>query len=146
MTILINIDDFLFQLFPETNKDIAQIKEKLIKFYTIDDVKPEIKVESDVIKIKVANNSFSGNDPIYKSLISEFEKGNLDQAKVLAKDLISKNPTNSEFHRLLGQVYSDLGENEEGINSLIEDRKSTRLNSSHVRISYAVFCLKKKKK
>src|SRR5690554_2504744 len=31
------------------------------------------------------------------------------------------------------------------INSVL-DRKSTRLNSSHVRISYAVFCLKKKKK
>src|SRR3989442_8482878 len=31
--------------------------------------------------------------------------------------------------------------------ALVErDRKSTRLNSSHVRISYAVFCLKKKKK
>src|SRR3989442_10945004 len=29
---------------------------------------------------------------------------------------------------------------------VIRDRKSTRLNSSHVRISYAVFCLKKKKK
>src|SRR5690625_5722364 len=29
---------------------------------------------------------------------------------------------------------------------LREDRKSTRLNSSHVAISYAVFCLKKKKK
>src|SRR5690554_7555080 len=29
---------------------------------------------------------------------------------------------------------------------LAADRKSTRLNSSHVRISYAVFCLKKKKK
>src|SRR5207253_5617747 len=28
---------------------------------------------------------------------------------------------------------------------LPEDRKSTRLNSSHVAISYAVFCLKKKK-
>src|SRR5690606_41993532 len=27
-----------------------------------------------------------------------------------------------------------------------EDRKSTRLNSSHVKISYAVFCLKKKNK
>src|SRR5690554_7218983 len=39
---------------------------------------------------------------------------------------------------------------EEAIEQLIEDghidRKSTRLNSSHVRISYAVFCLKKKKK
>src|SRR5438874_3684962 len=28
----------------------------------------------------------------------------------------------------------------------LKDRKSTRLNSSHVEISYAVFCLKKKKK
>src|SRR3989442_7760215 len=35
-------------------------------------------------------------------------------------------------------VGRDLGE------VRIEDRKSTRLNSSHVRISYAVFCLKKK--
>src|SRR5574337_772033 len=31
-------------------------------------------------------------------------------------------------------------------NSHIQDRKSTRLNSSHHSISYAVFCLKKKKK
>src|SRR2546430_13198119 len=29
--------------------------------------------------------------------------------------------------------------------SFIQDRKSTRLNSSHSQISYAVFCLKKKK-
>src|SRR5207253_9384627 len=32
------------------------------------------------------------------------------------------------------------------ITGVIPDRKSTRLNSSHVAISYAVFCLKKKKK
>src|SRR5690349_23422489 len=31
-------------------------------------------------------------------------------------------------------------------NKVTKDRKSTRLNSSHVEISYAVFCLKKKKK
>src|SRR5690625_5498019 len=30
--------------------------------------------------------------------------------------------------------------------NLMQDRKSTRLNSSHVAISYAVFCLKKKRK
>src|SRR5690606_35573485 len=33
----------------------------------------------------------------------------------------------------------------EDFKTLIEDRKSTRLNSSHVKISYAVFCLKRKK-
>src|SRR2546430_16348384 len=40
------------------------------------------------------------------------------------------------------------GHVEHGLYFLIEpqDRKSTRLNSSHSQISYAVFCLKKKKK
>src|SRR5690554_7493215 len=33
-----------------------------------------------------------------------------------------------------------------GAGPIRKDRKSTRLNSSHVRISYAVFCLKKKTK
>src|SRR5699024_11460156 len=32
------------------------------------------------------------------------------------------------------------------LSTYLKDRKSTRLNSSHVSISYAVFCLKKKKK
>src|SRR5947199_1526836 len=32
------------------------------------------------------------------------------------------------------------------VTKLLQDRKSTRLNSSHLGISYAVFCLKKKKK
>src|SRR5690554_7695084 len=38
--------------------------------------------------------------------------------------------TNAKYHRLILCWWPD--------------RKSTRLNSSHVRISYAVFCLKKK--
>src|SRR2546430_6008213 len=37
------------------------------------------------------------------------------------------------------------GPREERIAALFRDRKSTRLNSSHSQISYAVFCLKKKK-
>src|SRR5256886_10729626 len=32
-----------------------------------------------------------------------------------------------------------------GVRQAVQDRKSTRLNSSHSQISYAVFCLKKKK-
>src|SRR2546430_9167433 len=41
-------------------------------------------------------------------------------------------------------VVLDIGFKSEGTVPL-EDRKSTRLNSSHSQISYAVFCLKKKK-
>src|SRR5207249_12232612 len=43
------------------------------------------------------------------------------------------------LHALVGLAPQDLG-------GLGVDRKSTRLNSSHVSISYAVFCLKKKNK
>src|SRR5436305_11455347 len=49
-------------------------------------------------------------------------------------------------HLTFGKVLrvSDLPHSEK-LKFLTEDRKSTRLNSSHVRISYAVFCLKKKR-
>src|SRR5690349_23077958 len=40
----------------------------------------------------------------------------------------------------------DLGGERTAATGRGRDRKSTRLNSSHVEISYAVFCLKKKKK
>src|SRR5690554_7389549 len=46
-----------------------------------------------------------------------------------------KGPMRNIVHQLVGGLRASMG-----------DRKSTRLNSSHVRISYAVFCLKKKKK
>src|SRR5690606_40810238 len=46
-----------------------------------------------------------------------------------------------------GDVYNVCGDKIYEINEVVRlDRKSTRLNSSHVKISYAVFCLKKKKK
>src|SRR5690349_22015196 len=44
-----------------------------------------------------------------------------------------------------GQPMPDGTKPEPGGAGCISDRKSTRLNSSHVEISYAVFCLKKKK-
>src|SRR5690625_6350240 len=54
-------------------------------------------------------------------------------------------PTDST-HRTLGAGtgISSLKSAVEAQGGDLEDRKSTRLNSSHVAISYAVFCLKKK--
>src|SRR5690606_40942015 len=64
-------------------------------------------------------------------------RGNADQAQAvlgLGLDLVGR--TVALDVATLAQGQRDGG----------EDRKSTRLNSSHVKISYAVFCLKKKKK
>src|SRR5690625_6063430 len=48
-----------------------------------------------------------------------------------------------ELHRNFGGTAGNIAYTLRGIGG--QDRKSTRLNSSHVAISYAVFCLKKKK-
>src|SRR5690606_39442905 len=49
-----------------------------------------------------------------------------------------------EFVALPDQPVQFVGHGKEEGQPGDEDRKSTRLNSSHVKISYAVFCLKKK--
>src|SRR5437899_7290898 len=53
---------------------------------------------------------------------------------------LRRDPADIEKH--LQIVWSRLTANQRGP---LPDRKSTRLNSSHLGISYAVFCLKKKK-
>src|SRR5262245_63497038 len=49
----------------------------------------------------------------------------------------------NSIQNTLGSQISTL---DRKISDINQDRKSTRLNSSHLGISYAVFCLKKKKK
>src|SRR5258707_6242299 len=48
-------------------------------------------------------------------------------------------------NELSGVAHYRVKNDEECLAKIREDRKSTRLNSSHANISYAVFCLKKKK-
>src|SRR5690554_7742972 len=74
--------------------------------------------------------------------------------KVIHENLGIKHGSITTIHNLtntqsiLDQPHKDLRRARASGSNLIPttDRKSTRLNSSHVRISYAVFCLKKKKK
>src|SRR3989442_11636375 len=64
--------------------------------------------------------------------------------------LATGKPQVTLVHDIVGLQHASKAIYEAWLNStpmlVIGDRKSTRLNSSHVRISYAVFCLKKKKK
>src|SRR2546429_3222810 len=57
------------------------------------------------------------------------------------KDNISKNNALLAYLSRSGRTRKEDG----GLSIVAQDRKSTRLNSSHGYISYAVFCLKKKK-
>src|SRR5207249_10985523 len=52
----------------------------------------------------------------------------------------------NRIENLCDGIFLALARMVEFVGLIFLDRKSTRLNSSHVSISYAVFCLKKKKK
>src|SRR5690625_6646 len=65
---------------------------------------------------------------------AEFGRSDVNADQKVNLEFVSANPT-GPIH-MGGTRWAAVG----------EDRKSTRLNSSHVAISYAVFCLKKKKK
>src|SRR5690625_5360423 len=64
--------------------------------------------------------------------INVSEENEVEMRRKQLEKLVEEKP--EDFAKLLRSWLSD------------EDRKSTRLNSSHVAISYAVFCLKKKTK
>src|SRR3712207_9006808 len=55
-------------------------------------------------------------------------------------------PIRREFEEIAHDRHPVFGQDALGVELHAVDRKSTRLNSSHANISYAVFCLKKKKK
>src|SRR5690606_40149986 len=59
--------------------------------------------------------------------------------------VIAPKPSDSAREEALQRAQDVLRRIQDGESFEQVDRKSTRLNSSHVKISYAVFCLKKKK-
>src|SRR5436189_3769762 len=69
---------------------------------------------------------------------------NVDTDQIIPAQYLTYNPAVAEEYKMFGKfALSSVPPAQSG---LPKDRKSTRLNSSHRCISYAVFCLKKKKK
>src|SRR2546427_5352139 len=80
-------------------------------------------------------------DAHYTLGVTLWQQGNFNGATEELRAAIQAKPDYAEAYYTLGTVLKQKGELPEAVT----DRKSTRLNSSHSQISYAVFCLKKKK-
>lgn len=121
MQIIHKIDDFLFTIFPNIKKgDEQSLINAIQEFYTYGPYKPKVSIEDNWIKIDIDTPTIVSQDGNYKKVISLCEKGKYSDAKPILKNLISKNPTISEYHRIMGQILSDEGDQEEAINCLID--------------------------
>src|SRR5690606_34808895 len=120
------------------DEKIRQYAEEIERFTP----KSADEVEAFRLKFLVAKG-------VVRSLFEEFKSVPADQKRVLGKTL-------NEFKQLAEHKFSSMQAQFESASAASKspsddltlpgegDRKSTRLNSSHVKISYAVFCLKKK--
>src|SRR5207302_3988123 len=69
-----------------------------------------------------------------------------DQTRAVLGEPVALPADKRAANKLVSWANRNSGDDRAWQQRALEDRKSTRLNSSHVKISYAVFCLKKKKK
>ena len=119
MQIIHRIDEFLYTIFPSI-KDENQVINAMEDFYSYGSYKPKVKIENGFVIVEIDIISITSQEVDFRKAISFCENGRFSEAKPLLEKLIKQNPTNSECHRIIGQIYSDEGNQEEAINSLID--------------------------
>lgn len=124
MIIIHRIDDFLFDLFPKAKTSggdkLETLKQIIEEFYTYGPFRPKVTIENDLLKVEVDTHGIVNQEADYRRVVSLCEKRKYAEAKPLLQNLIKKNPTNSEYHRIFGQILSDEGNQDEAINYLID--------------------------
>ena len=121
MIISHKIDKFLYTIFPELEGGgNSLVISRLEDYYSYGPFKPKVTINGDWVSIEINVNDINNQQSDYKKTITLCEQGDFDQAKQILVKLIQQNPTNSEFHRILGQIFSEQGDQESAINCLID--------------------------
>jgi tetratricopeptide (TPR) repeat protein len=120
MTITHKIDDFLYELFPGTENDAEKLTDAVKRFYSVGPFVPKVERQGEQIHITLDVDRIEADKQKYAKLVSLAEKEQFDQAKELAEELIEGAPNISEYHRILGQIHSDTGDQEAAVDALID--------------------------
>ena len=121
MQIIHKIDNFLYTIFPSViYGDQQSLLNAIQDFYTYGPYKPKVTIDNDFVSIEIDTPTILAQDIEYQKVIAFCEKGKYADAKPILKKLIEKNPAISEYHRIMGQILSDEGDQEEAINCLID--------------------------
>lgn len=102
---------------------------KLTEYYTYNSILPTVQIENNWVTIKLDFEKIISQQNQFNQAVNFCEKGEFVEAKEILFDLIKSNPSNSEYHRILGQIFSEEGNQDEAINSLIDSLKWNPKNS-----------------
>jgi len=97
--------------------------DELSNYYSFGPYRPKVTHKDDFVIIDIDIPTIAEQQVDFNKVVSFCETGKYAEAKKILIPLIEKNPTISEYHRILGQILSDEGNQEEAINSLIDALK-----------------------
>lgn len=89
-------------------------------YYSYGPYKPKVTIKKDWVIIDIDIPAIEAEEKDYNKTVSLCEKGKYSEAKPILNKLLEKNPTNSEYHRIMGQILSDEGQQDEAIDHLID--------------------------
>jgi tetratricopeptide (TPR) repeat protein len=121
MLISHKIDNFLFTIFPElTGGGNDLIIKTLEQFYEYGPFKPKVTIKGEWVNIEININVITSQQDDYRKTVALCEQGKYQEAKPILENLLKQNPTNSEYHRIMGQIASDEGDQNLAIDYLID--------------------------
>lgn len=126
MIILHKIDEFIWNLFPNAKKfgnSSNILIEEITDYYSYGPYKPKVTVTDDLVQIEIDVPAIIAQEQDFEKAVKLCEKGKYDLAKPILLKLIKKNPSISEYHRVLGQVYSEEQKQEQAMDVLIDALK-----------------------
>jgi Flp pilus assembly protein TadD len=143
MRIIHKIDAFLNTIFPNINS-VKNIVAVLEDFYTYGSFKPRVIIEDGFVIVDLDIDAISSQENDLIKIVALCEKNNFSEAKPILLELIKKNPTNSEFHRILGQILSEQGDQDAAVNALIDSLRWNSTNSWALLMMGNIFAKHKK--
>jgi len=82
----------------------------LQKLYTFNTLTPKVFIDQGFVIVELDIPAVISQESYYKKIVALCEKGKFSEAKPILKTLIEVNPSNSEYHRIMGQILSDEGD------------------------------------
>ena len=120
MTIKYPINNFLHEIFPTEDRTIDSVKKAISKHHAQGVVNPTIEEKDNQLIVSIDSASAEIENKKFLKLITLCDQKKFQEASILVTQLISENPKISEYHRILGQIQSESGDQESAIDTLID--------------------------
>lgn len=120
MTIIHPLESLIYDLFPDAEGDDQKLIEAAKRYYAVGPYEPKVSISNGNLIVVLDDHTIIQQKARYEKVVALCERGQFAQAKNDVLALIKESPQISEYHRILGQILSEEGDQEAAIDALID--------------------------